>query len=324
MLAGHIPARGRIELVEVPEPGLQGPAAASAVAQVIFQPRLACLCGSDLPYFDDEDGVYPRTPGHSLHEMVGEVVASSGGKFRPGDRVLAVPTNQLGFFERYAVSEERVLALDPRLSEEHAVLAQPLGTVLYALRRLPSLIGLRVAVVGQGPIGQLFNACLCCLGAREVVAIDRLPSRLATSLRMGATHVVSSADVDPVAAVTRLTGGEMADLVVEAVGHRDQALNLCVDLCRHAGRILSFGVPPPQIDGLRWRDLFFKNITVHTSVNPDFRVDFPLAMRFLAEGRIDASALITHRFPVAKVQSAFETFRDRREGALKVLLEFRR
>jgi threonine dehydrogenase-like Zn-dependent dehydrogenase len=68
--------------------------------------------------------------------------------------------------------------------------------------------------------------------------------------------------------------------------------------------------------------LFFKNITLHTSVNPDFRRDFPLAMRWIGEGRIDVSKVITHRYPVSEIQTAFETFSDRKDGALKVLVEF--
>jgi alcohol dehydrogenase len=110
--------------------------------------------------------------------------------------------------------------------------------------------------------------------------------------------------------------------VVEAVGHRDQALDLCVQLCRKAGRLLYFGVPPQEIERIGWRELFRRNLTVHTSVDPDFRRDFPLAMRFIAEGRIDVSRLITHRFELAQIQRAYEVFRDREEGALKVLVRF--
>lgn len=73
---------------------------------------------------------------------------------------------------------------------------------------------------------------------------------------------------------------------------------------------------------MRWHELFFKNLTIQTSVNPDFAVDFPLAMRWIAERRIDVAHLVTHRYPIASIQEAYETFRDRRDGALKVLLEF--
>lgn len=323
MLAGQIYAPGKIRLVGAPEPTLE-PAmeGGNGSGDIIFQPELACLCGSDLLFFDGDYEEYPPQLGHSLHEMIGTVVATNGQRFQRGDRVLCVPVNQEGLFERFRVSEERAIPLDPRPREEEALLAQPLGTVIYALKKLPCLIDWDVAVVGQGPMGQLFCAALRNLGAREVIAIDRLASRLQTSPRMGATAVIDAQQEDPVAAVRRITGGAMADLVIEAVGHRDQALNLCIDLCRPQGHILFFGVPRERIDGVAWRKLFLKNACIHTSVNPDFRRDFPLAMRWIAERRLDVSPIITHRFPLAEIQTAFDTFRQRRDGALKVFIDF--
>jgi threonine dehydrogenase-like Zn-dependent dehydrogenase len=322
LLAGHIPARGKIELVDIPEPTLSGPAAEPG--QILFEPHLSCLCGSDLPYFDSPHTEYPQPVGYSLHEMIGTVVATTGQRFRAGDRVLAVPIRQRGLYERYTLSEERAIPLDPRRPPEQALLAQPLGTVIFAIKKLPTVLDKNVAIVGQGPIGQLFNATLRNLGAREIIGIDKLASRLALSQKMGATAAVDSSRDDPAEAVRRITGGQLADIVIEAVGHEDQALDVCIDLCAKYGRILSFGVPPTTIDALRWKDLFYKNITVHTSVDPDFTRDFPLAMRWIGEGRIDLSALLTHRFPLAKIQTAYETFRDRKDGAQKVLVEFPR
>jgi threonine dehydrogenase-like Zn-dependent dehydrogenase len=319
LLAGHIVERGDIRLVDVPEPSF----APGSRDEIIFELETACLCGSDVPWFDDEDAIYPRPVGHSLHEMIGRVVATTGSRFRVGDRVLAVPLEQRGFYERYVVHESRAIPLDPRPLPEHALLAQPLGTAIFALRKLPPLIALDVAIIGQGPMGQFFCAATRALGARRIIAIDRLASRLEISPRMGATDIVCSADRDPIEAVRSITGGRLADVTIEAVGHQHQQLNLAVDLTRQAGRILFFGVPSKTpLDGVRWHDLFVKNLTVHTSVNPDFAVDFPLAMQWIAEGRIDVGPLITHRFPVREIQAAFETFRDRREGAIKVLVDF--
>ncbi len=320
MFAAQITGTSRIELVDAPEPALAPQP--DGRRQIVFQPELTCLCGSDLPYFVRNSEQPNPGLGHSLHEMIGTVTATDGTRFKPGERVLCVPYNQCGFFERYAIHEDRAIPLDRRVSEECALLAQPLGTAIFALKKLPVLMDRDVAVVGQGPMGQLLCAALRNLGAREVIAIERLESRLANSPRMGATATVCNAKEDPVAAVSRITGGKMAEIVIEAVGHQDQALNLCIDLCQPGGRILYFGVPPEIIDGVRFRDLFFKNITVHTSVNPDFQRDFPLAMRWIGEGRVDVSKIITHRYPVAEIQTAFETFRDRKDGALKVLVEF--
>jgi threonine dehydrogenase-like Zn-dependent dehydrogenase len=318
VLAGRIVERGRIALVEVEEPSLP----ASSAGEIIFQPEIGCLCGSDRPYFDSAGRSYPLEPGLSLHEIVGTVTATSGTRFRPGDRVLAVPIEHRGFFERFRLSEGRAIPIDPRVPLDVAVLAQPLGTVIHALKKLPPILDMDVAVVGQGPIGQIFSAVLRSLGANEVIAIEPVAARLQMGPRMGATAAIDPSREDPAAAVERITRGRMADLVIEAVGHEDQALDLCVRLARKGGRILFFGVPEEGIESARWRDLFFKNLTVHTSVDPDFSRDFPLAMRWLAEGRIDLAPLITHRFPLREAQKAHETFRDRTDGALKVLLRF--
>lgn len=322
MFAGHIPAAGRIELIDVPDPAWPPPADFGPA--ILFRPELACLCGSDLPFFERSETRYPPGVGHSLHEMIGRVLATTGTRFREGDRVLAVPVDQKGLFERFVVSDARAIPIPAGVPDEQALLAQPFGTVLYALRKMPSVIGLDVAVVGQGPMGQLFNLALRNLGARRVIGVDRDPGRLVRSRENGATEIVCSAEGDPVGSVSEKMAGRLPDLVIEAVGHAHQAINLCIDLVRRHGRILLFGVPPATVDGVRWRDLFVKNVTLHTSVNPDFELDFPLAMQWIAQRRIDVSRLVTHRYYLEDLQTAFETFRDHRDGALKVLIDFAR
>ena len=321
MLAGRFIGPCRIELIDIPEPELRpAPTDSGQPGQIVFQPECPCLCGSALPFFRGTDE-WPIEVGHSLHEMTGTVVDTNGTRFQPGERVLCVPVNQLGLQERFVVDETRAIPLDTRVPEEEAMLAQPLGTAIYALKKLPNLTDLDVAVVGQGPMGQLFNASLMNLGARHVIGIDLLESRLAQSPTFGATETICNKTVDPVKAVKEILDGNLPDIVIEAVGHYDQQFDLCIDLCRHAGRILYFGVPPEKIE-VHWRDLLFKNLTVHTSINPDFARDFPLAMRWIGEGRINVKPLITHRFPLEQIQEAFEVFLEKRDGALKVLVEF--
>jgi threonine dehydrogenase-like Zn-dependent dehydrogenase len=316
MLAGQIIQRRQIELIAHPEPvpGISG--------EIVFQPELACLCGSDIPFFAAEHPEYPLKVGLSLHEMVGTVLWADGSRFLEGQKVLAVPTHHVGIFERFAISEKQVVPLDLRRPFEEMIISQPLGTVLYGLRMLPNLLGWNVAVVGQGPIGLLFCAALRNVGAKQIIGIDRIASRLSLSQRMGATAVINVDQEDSIAAVADLTGGAMADLVIEAVGHENQALNLCIDLCRRQGRIHYFGVPPQLIDGIRWRDLLMKNLAITTSVGPDFTRDFPLAMQWIGDGRIDVKPLVTHSFPLSEIQTAFETFSDRKDGACKVLIRF--
>jgi len=321
VLAGQFIGPGRIELVDVPEPEL--PSATSDVpasGQIIFQPECTCLCGSDLPFFRGTDE-WPIKLGHSLHEMTGTVVATNGSRFKEGDRVLCVPVNQGGLRERFVVNETRAIPLDDRVSEEECMLAQPLGTAIFALKKLPNMVDRDVVIVGQGPMGQFFNMALRSLGARHIIGMDVLKSRLAMSKQFGATETVCNATSDPTESVRQILGGELPEIVIECVGHYDQAMNLCVGLCAQAGRILCFGVPPETVN-FRMRDLVIKNLTVHGSMNPDFERDFPLAMRWIGEGRVDVKPLITHRFPLSEIQEAFEVFCDKRDGAQKVLVEF--
>lgn len=322
MLAGLIPERGRIELVDVGEPELSPAGPKCPEGEIIFEPELACLCGSDLPFFDGDEHEYPIQVGQSLHEMIGRVVVQQGSQYNVGDRVLVVPVEHFGLFERYRVDATRAVPFTSKPSDACALLAQPLGTVIYALKKIPDLIDKDVVIVGQGPMGQLFNLAVRNLGARQVIGVEKCAARLETSKKVGATATICNTEVDPIERVRELTGGAMADVVIEVVGHRDQALNLCIDLCRKFGRILFFGVPEPEINKVRWLDMFFKNITIHTSVHPDFKRDFPLAMRWINEGRVDVSPLITHTYSLADIQTAFEVFRDKKDGAQKVFVEF--
>ena len=321
MLVGDMYAPGKIRLIEQPEPVLPPAPPDGCSGQIIFQPETTCLCGSDLPFFNGTDE-WPIQLGHSLHEMIGTVIATNGKRWKAGDRVLAVPVFQVGLQERFILDENRVINIATNIPEDEALMAQPLGTAIFAMKKLQTIIDQDVVIVGQGPMGQLMNALARNFGAREIIGVDLLESRLKTSPKMGATHTICNKTTDPVAAVKDILHGELADIVIECVGHADQAFNLGIDLCKYRGRILYFGVPGPQIDGLRWRDLFRKNITVHTSVEPDFRRDFPLAMRFISEGRINVKPIITHHYKLSELQTAFETFRDRKDGAIKVIVDF--
>lgn len=316
MIAGQIVQRRQIELIDYPEPEQ------ARSGEVIFQPEIASICGSDRPYFDDQQPSYPLKVGLSLHEMVGTIVDYNGEKFKVGQRVLAVPPNHEGIFERRSISEDNVVPIDSISSLEEMVIAQPLGTVLYGLRQLPNLLGWTTVVVGQGPIGQLFCAALRSLGAGQVIAIDLLASRLRTSETMGASAVVDSRMNDPIKAVRDLTKGKMADLVVEAAGHQSETLNLCIDLCRHQGRIHYFGIPLQKINGVRWFEFIAKNLTITSSHSPNFAIDFPLAIQWISQKVLDVKPLITHQLSLTEIQQAFEIFSNRQDGALKVILKF--
>jgi threonine dehydrogenase-like Zn-dependent dehydrogenase len=317
MRAGQITARGRIEIVDA------GSRRSLHDGETIVALETACLCGSDIPYFSEPQDRYPLPAGLSLHEIVGTIVESASARFRVGERVLAMPIGLRGLCEQLTIQDDRLVRVDDRLDNDTAVLGQPMATVLSALSTLPGLVGKTVAVVGQGPIGLLFNLCLSRMGAARIIGIDVREERAARSCVFGATDAIVASRVDPVDAVRELTAGAMADVVVEAVGHEEQTLNRCIDLCADSGWLLYFGVPPDRLQDVAWHAAFRKRLTIKLTTPSDLRPFVELAWRAIRQDRIDMSRLITHRFAFEDVQRAFETYRDRRDGALKVMIDFK-
>lgn len=303
-----------------------------------------CLCGSDIPYFGydqqrlsdegkrnpyghvtyDRDKVYPLPVGLSLHECVGVVTESASDLFKEGDFVLALPFHQYGFFEYLTLPENRVFPLpESPVSKEEILLAQPFGTLLYAWRKMPDVSGKTVAVLGQGPIGLMFNALLKLKGAANVIGIDRLKYRLDTGGVLGANHLINASEMDVLGAVSELTGGVLADIVIEAVGHGELAINEAIDLVRVDGTLFAFGVVDHEYrDHYALGKAFMKNMTIHHSVGAKDAGDFLAAAKMIAEGEVDLKPLLTHSLPFDEAQKAYELFVDRQDQSIKVVIDF--
>lgn len=319
MLAGQITGPRRMEMIEVPvpEPG---------EGQIVVALEAGAICGSDLPYFLMEPShpsvagaPVPLPPLYSLHELVGHVARSRCARFREGDRVLALPYEQRGLAE-YFLSEPALTVPVPEGPAERLVLSQPLGTVVHACLKLPNLLGATAVVVGQGPIGQLFTAMLRRMGVLRLLGVDLLPERLEVSRAMGATHTVCGGPEAVQAAVVEMTAGRGADLAVEAVG-QVETLGLAASLVRRNGTLLAFGVPHQEVYDFAFRSFFFNEGRLINSIGPDVQHDFPIAVELVASGAIDVGPLVTHRFPLSKAPEAFALFADRRDGAIKVILQ---
>jgi len=319
MLAARIVAPRRMEMVEVPEPELPP----QAEGALLVQTRVGAVCGSDLPKYSRElkPKKYPLPDGHALHECIGTVVGSRSARFREGDAVLALPDGSCGLAERFLSHEQTAVPLPGGSLDETLVMAQPLGTVICALRRLPSPLDADVVVLGQGPMGLMFTQMLAAAGARRIVAVEPVPHRRALAARLGATHTVDPAGCEDLAASVReATGGRLADLVVEAVGHQTHTLDQAIDLVRLEGTILAFGVPDDPVYPIRFQTLFRRKAALVSSVQPDPQRDFPLALDLVHQGRYDPRPLLSHRLPLARAPEAFRIASERGDGVVKVLI----
>jgi threonine dehydrogenase-like Zn-dependent dehydrogenase len=321
MKAAQIMGLRQIEVIEVQEPSLQD----APPGMIKVRIERATLCGSDIPWFDhDHNNVYPLPPGESIHECLGTVVETTSALFDVGDLVIAVPARQAGLCEYFVTGETKAIHL-PRngMPLNQLLMAQPLGTVIWACNKLDNLLDLHTVVVGQGPIGLLFSHLLSNMGAKTVIAMDVLDYRLAAAKEMRATHTLNVERDDPVAAVHEITGGKMADVVVEAVGHNPETIGLCVQLARRMGTVVAFGVPDGETHpSFPYTRLFRQNITLIGSVGADVVPNYSLARDMIVQGRVNVAPLITHVLPFAEIQRAYELFVDREDGAIKVVLDY--
>jgi 2-desacetyl-2-hydroxyethyl bacteriochlorophyllide A dehydrogenase len=320
MKAAQIVAPRRFEIIEIPDPDIGTEAAGS----VLIRTRRSAICGSDMPFFVRElpDSDYPLPPGQSMHECIGIVAASKSQRFREGDAVLSIPAQKDGLAEYFVSGEAATVPLPTYEDQDRMLMAQPLGTVIWACRKLGNLLNRDTVVVGQGPMGLLMAHMLSNLGARTVIVTDLVDYRLEASRQMHATHAINVTRQDPVAAVAEITAGRMADVVIEAVGHQVETINQCLNLVRHGGTVVAFGVPDEKFYHFRFSDFFRRNVHLIGSVGQDVQNDVPLAMDMITQGRIDVSPIITHHIPFTEAQRGFELSLLKHDRAIKVVFEY--
>ena len=319
MRAVQITEPGTTTFTETAEPVLRP-------GHALVRTQRLSLCGSDLrTLYNEPAAAYPLAPGATGHEMIGvvEAVADPDSPLQVGDVALTLAPDHLAMAECYLAPVEHVLVLPEGRPVEELLQAQQLGTVIYACRQLPNLVGKDVVVIGQGSAGLWFDVMARRLGARRVIALDLEPGRLALGRHYGATHTLLGSDGDPAAAVREITEGGLAEVVIEAAGE-EVTLNLAIELLRDDGFLLAFGVPRSETLTLRFQDLFMKRLQlkaiVHASREPG-QLSTRMALDYIATGVVDVAPMITHRFPFERVAEGYDLLNSRRDGAVKIVIE---
>ena len=320
MKAARLVAPRQWEIVELeePQPGPQ---------QMLVRMERVAICGTDKPQYCGIVPNYPLPPGTPGHEGLGIVESCPSGKYAEGERVLLWGADRGLYQEQVLAPLEGCIRLPQDQAVEVVLMSQLLGTVIHCFYKLGNVINQKVVVIGQGAVGLLFDAVLRNLGAKQIIAVDPLTYRLEVSRQMGATHAVDSGEEDVVQAVQRITGGEMADMVVEAVG-KEETFNLCSRLTRRNGTVVYFGVPNKENIGgvmaLRFMEMFGKEIRLITSVGPNPLQDYTIALDWIVQERLDVRPVVSHVLPFEEIQNGFRMAFDEPEKhrAVKVVLEF--
>jgi S-(hydroxymethyl)mycothiol dehydrogenase len=164
-------------------------------------------------------------------------------------------------------------------------------------------------VIGCGGVGAAAVAGSRLAGAGTIIAVDLDDQKLEWARNLGATHTVNSGSRDPVAAIQELTGGNGADVVIDAVG-RPETWKQAFYARDLAGTVVLVGVPTPdmKVPDLPLIDVFGRGGALRSSWYGDCLPsrDFPMLVDLYQQGRLDLDAFVTEEIGLADVEAAFD------------------
>ena len=216
------------------------------------------------------------------------------------------------YAERMLLHENSVVKIDPELPLDRAALVGcgVLTGVGAALRTSGLEAGQTVAVFGCGGVGLAIVQGARIGGARQIIGVDVFDSKLEMAKHVGATHVVNSAQDDPVKAVRALTKGAGVDHAFEAVGNAKLVRQAIESLAIRGTATIVGVLPPDAMIEFPWMAIR-PECRVQTSRmgSNRFRLDIPLYLEFYRQGRLLLDEMVTRRGRLEDINDAFRAMK---------------
>lgn len=216
------------------------------------------------------------------------------------------------YAERMLLHENSVVRIDPEVPLDRAALVGcgVLTGMGAALRSSGLEAGQTVAVFGCGGVGLSIIQGARIGGARQIIGVDVFPSKLEMARRVGATHVVNSAEDDPVKAIRSMTGGAGVDHAFEAVGLASLVRQAIESLAIRGTATIVGVLPPDAMIAFPWMAIR-PECRVQTSRmgSNRFRIDIPLYLDFYCQGRLLLDEMVTRRGRLDDVNDAFRAMK---------------
>jgi L-iditol 2-dehydrogenase len=345
MRAGVYREKGIVRVEEVPVPEV-------AAGEVLIKVAACGICGTDIKKIFQR---YVEPPQILGHELAGTVVAIGPGvtKFKLGDRVMSfhhVPCGKCFYCERglfsqckqykttgltagftpngggfgeYVkampwVAERGVIPLPDNVSFEEATFIEPINTILKAVQKARVAAGETVLVAGCGPIGLQLLMVAKLQGAR-IFTSDPMAERRSKSLELGAVESFDPTSGKLVPDVKARTEGRGADAVLVAVAH-PPVVEEALAAVRPGGRVLLFAANDP-VTRIEFPasavGIDEKEILGSYSAALDIQAE---AADLVLSKKLPVLDIVSHRFPLARIQEALELAARPTVDSLKILI----
>jgi L-iditol 2-dehydrogenase len=307
------------------------------------------ICGSDVHFFEHgrigEYAVqFPYILGHECSGTVVEV-ADDVHNFQVGDRVALEPGIPCGkceqclsgkynlcpdvvFFatppyhgsnQNYVVHPaEWTFRLPGKMSTLEGALIEPLAVGLHAVRQGGVTLGDTVLIFGAGCIGLVTLLSARAAGATKVIVVDVLQLRLEKAAELGAV-TINATKQDVISTVASMSGGRGVDVVIDAAGTQ-QTLTTAPFVLRRGGTMVMVGQAADTVDKFPVNAILVRELNIKSVFR--YRNIYPLAINAIAGGFIDIKTIVSHTYPFAKIQEAFDYVIANKQSIVKGVIDF--
>ncbi len=338
MKAIYLKEAGDIQVADIAQPEYKAD-------QILISVKSVGICGSDISAYLGTSPLvtYPRIIGH---EVAGEVVAVPAGEvsIAVGDRVVLEPYVYCG--ECYPCRNQRTnccenltvrgVHIDGGMAEyvyhprhlvhkvpagipwNHLVMAEPLTISIHAVNRSRLRQGEYAVITGCGPIGLLAAQYAMTIGANPIM-VDPVEERLAMARQAGVKYTINPVKENAVEVIKSITGGTMAEVVVEASGNA-AAIRCSIDYVAYSGRISLVGYPKGEV--ALPTALFTKKELDIVGARNSFQA-FPESIRLIAQKEVDVAAVITKTISFAEIPEFVHDISVNPGNYMKVIAEFK-
>jgi threonine dehydrogenase-like Zn-dependent dehydrogenase len=307
------PERFHIEDRPIPEVGED---------QVLVRVAACGVCTSELDVWEGRaDGTrFPRQMGHEVSGTVERIGGNVSG-LAPDDPV-AVWAQGQGFAEYVVVDAAHCFpAGDVPLD---LALGEPLACAVNAVERADPQLADDIVIIGAGFMGNLVQMLVHLRGPRQVIVADTRPDALERAARLGATRTVDVRTESLRDVVHSLTGGRGADLTFEVTGTQG-GLAATTDVTRMEGTIAIVGYHQGgsrEIPLATWNWMAFRIANCHFRNVDTILHGMRTGLALLRGGQLSLADLVSHRFSLAEIDTAFRTAHEKPEGFVKATIVF--
>lgn len=334
----------QMEMKSVPDPVITRP------DEVKVRMLALGVCGSDIHYYTQgkigsQEVRFPFTVGHECAGTV-EETGSEVKKVKPGDivaiepslpcgqcdqcltgrphtcrriRFLGCPGQAEGALSEYIVMPEaNCLPLPGNLNADHGSISEPLAIGIYSVKKSVGVRGLKIGILGFGPIGMSVMLAAKADRAEKIYVTDKISERLAIAAKENADYTGNPLRENIVRDIRNFESPGL-DVVFECCGQQE-ALDQAVDLLKPGGKIIIAGIPEfdnwsLNVENTRRHELMIQFIRRQVGCTET-------ALDMMHTGRIDVGNMVTHRFPFSRTKEAFDLVASYSDGVMKAMIDY--